>query len=168
MEKSHPSERKFQNFVKKAWFGFSTQLHPGIGSDRGVPDLLLLSDMGLIPVELKIGKIEGGKLWSSEVRPSQLGWHSRLAAAGGISVFFIGVFEDNTWRIFAVDSLKMTQWETAGFQVGKTAIELNPEHLNSEFQNFLERRHSLKQMLIQILFYHIQNVHQNYVRYRQT
>ena len=137
MKKIQPDERDFQNWLKQNYFGWHTQVHPGIGCDVGVPDLILLTPSGLLPVEVKIGMLEDQILWSKEIRPSQIRWHESLANAGGDSIFIVGVWADNFWRVFVVDSRDAHLWDTSGFRIGIEAIELNPDSLTSGITDFV-------------------------------
>ena len=137
--KSHPSERDFQTWIKRNWTGWVTQLHPGVGSDTGIPDLLLGTVHGLIPAELKLGSIdEDGLLWCSAVRPSQIRWHSALADAGFDSVLMVGVWEAERWRVFVVDAAIAGE-ASSGFVVGRQAVELDAGDLVEGLETVLLR-----------------------------
>ena len=105
-------EREFQNFIKdtlKAEGGYFSQLHPGMGSDLGIPDLLLAVDsVGILPTELKVGTIDGDELTSSNVRIGQVIWHEKITDHGYLSCVLIGVphitsKKKKTFSIYAVD-----------------------------------------------------------------
>lgn len=134
------NERSFQKFVKAQWDGFCTQLHPGLGSDVGISDLLLGYSLGLLPCELKLGVISDGLLCVSQVRPAQISWHRKLAASGYDSVFMIGVPQpDDTWRVFLIDGLTISAWDGPGFTIGNQAIEIDTRDLAAGVEDFLER-----------------------------
>lgn len=133
-------ERKFQKFVKTKWNGYSIQLHPGIGSDVGIPDLFLGYSSGLIPCELKIGSLSDNFLRTTEVRPSQIAWHFRHANAGYESIFLVGVPQpENNWRLFVIDGLTIQGWDSDGFEINKDTFEINIQNFQSEIEDFIER-----------------------------
>lgn len=132
------SERDFQNFVKANWSGVTVQLHPGMGSDVGISDLLLGYSIGLLPCELKLGVINDGLLCVSAVRPAQIAWHRKLAIAGHETIFMVGVPNGkNLWRVFVIDGLTIQGWDSNGFIIGKQAIEINAKDLSSGVEDFL-------------------------------
>ncbi len=141
------SERDFQKFIKTNWSGFLSQLHPSPlgGSDIGIPDLLLGASFGLLPCELKIGSISDNVLSVSEVRPSQISWHRRLAKAGFESIFLVGVWaggekgkpnDASSWRAYAIDGDMMEDWDN-GFEIEIDAFEINTNSLMNEIDNFV-------------------------------
>lgn len=134
------NERHFQNFVKdtiRAEGGWYSQLHPGLSSDVGIPDLLTAVDsMGILPVELKIGSIEAGNLlWSSAIRPTQIAWHTRLTQHGYLSCIMIGVPEGKTWRVFAIDGMDANKVRD-GFIIDKDATEIDPRFFLEELNQW--------------------------------
>lgn len=138
------SERAFQNFVKdtiKSEGGWYSQLHPGLGSDFGIPDLLTAVDsIGILPAELKIGTIDKDVyLSSSAIRPAQIAWHSRLTSHGHISCILIGVPLDKSWRIFVVDGIDANRARD-GFIIDKDAKEVDPRFLLDELNQWAEDR----------------------------
>ena len=135
--KIQPDERAFQKWVKQNFLGWQTQLHPGLGSDVGIPDLLLLTPSGYLPVEIKIGMIEDGILWSKEIRPAQIKWHTGVANAGGDSIFLIGVWSGSYWRAFVVSGADCRLWDNPGYKIGIDAIEINPDSLTTGIYDYV-------------------------------
>lgn len=136
------NERAFQNFIKdciKSEGGWVTQLHPGMGSDFGIPDLMTaVESVGLLPLELKIGSIEENRtVWSSTIRPSQIRWHTELTGHGYLSAVLIGVPLGKTWRVFAVDGLKANKAKD-GFVIGEDAVEIDPRFITTELDTWAE------------------------------
>lgn len=134
------SERAFQNFVKdtiKSEGGWVTQLHPGMGSDFGIPDLMTaVESIGLLPMELKIGTVEDDRtVWSSAVRPSQIAWHTNLTSHGYLSSILIGVPEGKGWRVFIIDGMSANKVRD-GFRIGKEATEIDPRFFTTELDNW--------------------------------
>lgn len=134
------NERAFQNFVKdtiRAEGGWFSQLHPGMSSDFGIPDLLTAVDaVGILPTELKIGSIESDDtLWSTAIRPSQIAWHTRLTQFGYLSCIMIGVPSGKSWRIFVVDGMDASKVRD-GFLIGKDATEIDPRFFLEELNQW--------------------------------
>lgn len=130
------NERAFQNFVKdsiKKEGSWVSQLHPGLGSDIGIPDLITATEsVNLLPMELKIGSIEDNKiLWSSAIRPSQIAWHVNLTSHGYPSSILVGVPVNKTWRIFIVDG-SLAAGCRDGWLIGKDARELDVRFFTTE------------------------------------
>lgn len=132
-----PTEREFQTWFKSNWSGWLTQLHPGAGSDVGIPDLLLGCSSGLLPAEIKIGSVDDGILWTSAVRPAQLQWHTRLANHGFNSILIVGVWQGDKWKVYAVDSINARFWDSVGFRIGHVAFEIDPANLFDSLNDFL-------------------------------
>jgi hypothetical protein len=134
----HPSERDFQTWFKSNWSGWLTQLHPGQGSDTGIPDLLLGCSLGILPAEVKIGSVdEEGVVWCSAVRPAQISWHTRLNNRGFNSILLIGCWQDGKWNTFAIDSINAKYWDVCGFKIGECAFEIDPANLFDSLNDFL-------------------------------
>lgn len=109
-KQKHVSEQDFKKWIcDKAWKGFVTRVEPGLGGDTGNPDLFIQPDClpGMLGIELKLGRIVGGTLYTDDVRPAQISWHSRLALQGGISMFLVHT-PDGIW---AFDGLYARNWE---------------------------------------------------------
>lgn len=142
MAKIH-NERDFQNFIKdtvKSEGSWYSQLHPGMGSDVGVPDLLLAVDsVGILPSELKIGSIDKDNrtIWSRAIRPAQIAWHTRLTGHGYLSCVLIGVHEGGRWRIFVVDGMSSSKCKD-GFTIDKDAKEIDPRFFTAEIDQWAE------------------------------
>lgn len=136
-----PDERAFQTWFKNNFLDWNSQVHPGLSADPGLPDLLCLISDRIVPLELKIGSIELDEhqhvIWSKEVRPSQIRWHTSLSVAGGFSALIIGVWAGTSWRVFAVNSCLAKQWHTKGFEIGPEAIEINPDDLVNGLADFM-------------------------------
>lgn len=136
-----PSERELQTWFKANWHGWLTQLHPGQGSDVGIPDLILGDSSGLLPVEVKLGSIdEDNILWCSAIRPAQIVWHKALADAGFNSILLVGVYQGSAWRPFVVDASLSRFAEISGFKVGETAFELDVRNLEESLSEFVFRQ----------------------------
>lgn len=140
-EQIQKSEREFQTWVKRhleqgdMWF---TQIHPGLGADPGLPDLYVDTEaFNHTGCELKIGSAHDadGILWTSQIRPAQIRWHSHVAYHGGFSFFLVGVWSGDEWRVFAIDGAIVDKWEN-GFEIGTEAIELVPSMLVGEIDGF--------------------------------
>ncbi len=137
VKKANSSERDFQNWFKKNWNGWHTQLHPGQSSDVGVPDLILGISQGLLPAEVKIGSIVDDVVWSTEIRPAQIVWHKKLADAGYNSILLIGVPSDASWRCFVVDAALARYWHETGWKLADVAHELDNRDLYQSLTEFV-------------------------------
>lgn len=135
----NPDERTFQTWFKNNFLGWVSQFHPGPSSDVGCPDLFVLLNQGNVtPVEIKIGSLDGeGNLWTKEIRPSQIRWHSALAIAGGISLIVCGVWSGDRWRIFSINGADAKKWHEDGFKVGVDAIEIHSDDLVNGLSDFV-------------------------------
>lgn len=83
------------------------------GSGVGYPDLQMLVGRLLVPVELKAGGVENGRLRCSEIRPSQISWHHEFLKAGGKSFIVVcwsygGL---NAWAIPSTDREVTSKWK---------------------------------------------------------
>lgn len=90
-------ETTFKNWFRDQYGGWSEVYEPRRGSGVGMPDVQILwkpdgsTNPQLLPIEMKVGKIEGGRLFVERVEPAQPSWHLRFWEAGGYSVFLVGV-----------------------------------------------------------------------------
>ena len=102
------SEAAFQRALIKAYDGWAEGVHPTNGMKTGVPDTLFLDPHDvLVPIELKVGKVENGKLVVKEIRPAQRRWARKFRKAGGKSGFLVGVPIGRHWVPF------LLPWEVA-------------------------------------------------------
>jgi hypothetical protein len=133
------SEREFSKWVCKNWHSFVARVEAGLGGDPGNADLFLLTEHGMIPCELKTGRVKGGRLYSDEVRPAQIQWHSRLALEGGISFLLVHTSDG----IFAVDACYLNQWENGYNITGQEAdgaymISNEASTFSASLESFIE------------------------------
>jgi hypothetical protein len=99
------------------------------GSGSGYPDLQLLLDSVLVPVELKCGVIRDIRLVPTRIRPAQISWHHEFKAAGGKAFVVVCTGEINVMSAWAIPStdrevtsrwkegyniLKCKQWMSSG------------------------------------------------------
>jgi len=101
------TEKTMRADIALRWVGFIEWVEPAAGGDIGSPDMKLLVDRFLRPVELKRGVFRRGRVLPDRVRPSQVSWHRRFQEAGGRSFFLIGIFDDDHIIYFAADSEAM-------------------------------------------------------------
>lgn len=85
------------------------------GSGFGYPDLQLLINGWLLPVEIKKGWISEGRLHSTQIRPSQIFWHHRFAKSGGTSVIIV-CWKDPLLQAWALPAC--TKDVTSGWKQG--------------------------------------------------
>ena len=100
-------ELEFKNWFRDNWNGWMATYEPRRGGTVGVADLQILIRGRLLPVELKVGEVQGKHLVSHDVRASQVAWHRELFKAGGYSLFMVGVGEGKTPdRVFVFPGAK--------------------------------------------------------------
>ena len=103
-------ELEFKRWFRTKFAGWSETHEPRHGSAMGMPDLQLLVKGSLLPVELKVGWVKGGRLFVSALRPAQIGWHIRFMREGGVATIVVGIRKaSNGWVALSppwtVDSL---------------------------------------------------------------
>lgn len=103
-----PSERQFQRWfldsLKHAGV-WAENVHPTAGMKTGIPDVFVLSDSGLVPIELKVGKIEGDALIPKEIRPAQIRWAKKFQRSGGVSALVTGVHDGKGWEFYYIPNV---------------------------------------------------------------
>lgn len=115
-------ETEFKLKLREGWKKsgrWSEAYEPGRGSGQGYADLQLLVGQ-LFPVELKIGELRGGVLFSDDIRPNQIRWHWELWRAGGRSALVVGVRRkvDAEWDMYAIQGNDLRYWRE-GFVLGR-------------------------------------------------
>lgn len=113
--KIQPNEHDFRNWFLDNFDGWCDRVEIALGMNPGFPDLLAMLDIGLVPIELKIACLDDGRLWSKEVRPSQIAWHRRFyhdnRGRQPLSLFLFGVWSTDRWRAFAVEGCFADRWK---------------------------------------------------------
>jgi hypothetical protein len=95
-------KREFRSVVH-VW---SESYEPGLGSGVGYPDLQLLAGDRLMPVELKVGRIDKDRIKCRAIKPSQISWHDEFMKAGGRSWIVAGWIEDRKLNAWAIPSVR--------------------------------------------------------------
>lgn len=121
-------ETRYKRKVREKFadFGLWTEAYePAMGSGTGYPDIQVLGKCRrILPIELKVGEIKGGRLFPREVRGDQVVWHRKFSRFGGISCCFIGVetpkYSEN-WATYAVSGAQMLDWK-AGYDLSECHI----------------------------------------------
>jgi hypothetical protein len=108
------TESEMKVWLKNNWDGWIETYEPRIGSGIGIPDVQVVVDRAIIPIELKLAKIEDEMLFSSPIRPSQIAWHRRLSEFQVPSLFLFGVGKTSKKpdRLFASMAGPIANWET--------------------------------------------------------
>lgn len=107
------SETKLKRLLRGAVGGWSEAYEPSRGSGVGYADLQFLVDGEILPVEVKCGHIADGRLFSSQIRPSQIAWHHGLRVCGGASFVVVCWLESkglHAWSIPSVDRGVSARW----------------------------------------------------------
>lgn len=73
--------------------GWSEAYEPRRGSGTGMPDVQVLLDDILLPVELKLGEVKGDRIFASDFQPAQVSWHTKFHLAGGRAIFLVGLWQ---------------------------------------------------------------------------
>lgn len=144
--RKHPIEENFSRAFRDSFDGWIERIEKGRGTTDGMPDLVCLMPSGFEMVEVKVGSIVDGVLWTEEVRPSQIRLHTDLANHGGRSIFVVGCwvggenprFDDpDNWRCFAFDGVIARHWSETGFKIGEVAFELDMSDLKQSLADFI-------------------------------
>jgi hypothetical protein len=101
-------EIDFKRWFRKQVDGWSECVEPGIGSGMGIADLLVLKGKLLLPIELKVGHINKGKLYCRRIRPDQIEWLWRLSKASGDVRLVIGVEDHGKWEAYGTDNCSLS------------------------------------------------------------
>ena len=113
MRKTHGTEVDFKSWFMKSWAPhWSEAYEPRGGTGMGLPDVQVLINEVLLPLELKIGMEHDAILFPRDVRPAQIEWHRRFAAAGGNSAMLVGLPVDNKrrYRVRIVNGTNLNTW----------------------------------------------------------
>lgn len=91
-------ERDLRKIVKDRWSGWVDWIEPRGNAGIGRPDMDLLVDNQIAPVELKIGLLMGEHKFKPEkIRADQVSWHHRFHSAGGVSFFMFAESPTDIW-----------------------------------------------------------------------
>lgn len=105
------NESEFKTWFRANWDSWLESYEPRRGSGVGIPDLQIVVGGRLVPIELKVGTIEDGLVFTKEVRPDQIGWHRRLGTFGVKSWFVVGIGEKKTPdKIYAIRPEHVIHW----------------------------------------------------------
>lgn len=85
------TETEFKVWFRGQWKGWSEAYEPRRGGGTGVPDIQILMDDQLLPVELKLGEVRDGRVFADDFQPAQVSWHARFWQAGGVAIFIVGI-----------------------------------------------------------------------------
>lgn len=143
------AQNKFKDLVSSCGLWVQS-LEPGLGSDFGLPDLLIKGKgetNSIIPVEMKmvVSKLpwvskSGVKLFDivcSKVKASQIIWHNNFRKAGGISVFCFAeavgenfdFYISNSENISKVGSNKIGRWDFV--PIGGESFDFDKERIEN-------------------------------------
>lgn len=107
---------------------WTSRIEPGFGSELGIPDLLILIQRKLIPVELKRGTVKtvknALKIYPEIVRPAQVSWHMRFHQSGGKALL---VIEDQNEAIWAVPGKLAMIWQTGFDTITQAKLITDPK-----------------------------------------
>lgn len=139
-KKIQPCEDDFRKWLLKKYSGWSNRIEPSQGMQVGIPDLIFATDIGLAFAELKIASLSDDRLWSREVRPSQIAWNVKFWQENQkrqiISIFLFGAWCEtkNTWRVFALEGWRCRFWEN-GFPLAEIK-ELDNQEITESVEDF--------------------------------
>lgn len=105
-------ELRFKRWFRDSFKGWSEAYEPRRGAGNGIPDLQLLIDRALVPIELKVGYTDNDMIYVYEVQPSQVSWHIQFWRAGGVARFVVGIPDGKTWEAIALPevSFALMEW----------------------------------------------------------
>jgi hypothetical protein len=92
-------EKDLRRLLRQKWDGWLDWIEPRGNAGVGRPDVDLLHNERIYPVELKIGKCIdfADRQFHVKIRPDQVAWQHRFYCAGGISFFLIASDYANIW-----------------------------------------------------------------------
>ena len=97
-----------------------------------------------MPVELKVGEVKSGKLFSDQIRASQVKWHRDLYKAGGYSIFAIAAGVGKTPdEIFLFNGYQGAMLQSA--VTIKETDKISVDNFSSSLHDFLAFRMGLYQ-----------------------
>tara|TARA_R110000822_G_scaffold287462_1_gene408721 strand:- start:285 stop:725 length:441 start_codon:yes stop_codon:yes gene_type:complete len=107
------TESEMKVWLRKNWDGWMETYEPRIGSGIGIPDVQIVVDKAIIPIELKLARVEREMLYSSPIRPSQIAWHRALSEFEVPSLFLFGVGKTGKKpvRLFVSMAGPVSRWE---------------------------------------------------------
>ena len=105
-------------WVRDHWPGWVEFYEAAHGGSPGVPDVQFMLNGLLLPAELKVGTLRDGFVLPKRVRPAQVGWHMRFAAAGGTSLILIGVQIIDYICVMIIPGTLANEWRV-GYEITK-------------------------------------------------
>lgn len=106
LKKENNHKRTFMdNFL-----GWARKVEPTLGTDEGMPDLLVVAEeLGyIVPVEFKKGEFKNGLLKTERVRPSQIECARQLRSIGVPVMLVVGV---PSGALFIIDGELLPFWK---------------------------------------------------------
>jgi hypothetical protein len=104
-----PTETEYKRKFREICGCWTEVYEPARGSGTGYPDVQMLVDGVLIPVEMKRGDIKNGFVRPHRIRPSQIAWHHAFGAAGGKSHFLICTGPLRTMSAYSIAPIERTR-----------------------------------------------------------
>jgi hypothetical protein len=119
-------ESKFRNYIRDLLLKngvWSCSVEHRSGGSVGFPDTVVMVGGLLLPVELKLGRLDQRmqRMHISRLRASQIGWFEGHRAAGGSSGLLIGVREREAWAAYFLRNVRrerLKSWR-AGFDMNE-------------------------------------------------
>ena len=138
------TELQFKIWFRDKWEGWLSSYESARGGTLGVADLQILVKGILVPVELKVGEVKSGKLFSDQIRASQVKWHRDLYKAGGYSIFAIAAGVGKTPdEIFLFNGYQGAMLQSA--VTIKETDKISVDNFSSSLHDFLVFRMGLYQ-----------------------
>jgi len=142
------TESEMKVWLKNNWDGWMETYEPRIGSGIGIPDVQVVVDRAIIPIELKLAKIEDGILRPSEIRPAQINWHRNIFSHGVPSLFLFGYGTRNVPnRLFVKPGNYIQHW-AGGFEIENLGeISVNKKKFSPALKQYIRwmlQRNELK------------------------
>lgn len=134
-----PLEEDFRKDFIKQYTGWIERIEPGLGMNPGIPDLIAMTDIGLVWIELKVGSLVENVLYTEEIRPAQVSWHFRFHNKNKgrcpVTLVATGVWTGKSWRVFVIEGDKIMNWEE-GFETHNLK-ELRFQELTEDLETFV-------------------------------
>jgi hypothetical protein len=126
------NESDFKKWLRQNWSGWIESYEPRRGTGIGIPDIQIVVDCQLLPIELKVGEFDPrGRLHPREIRPAQIMWHKKLHEHGVATVLLIGVWDvvKESWSAWPVHGTMIEFWRK-GYESGSS---FNEDTINTDF-----------------------------------
>jgi hypothetical protein len=132
-------ESDLRSDFRMRWSGWLETYEHARGGGAGIPDVQILVDRLLVPIELKRAELVGNRLFSDTIRPAQISWHFRFQESGGLSFFMFGMVVGGRINHYLAPALVVKEHRTTGLILEKHCFKISAsERVNREDHMFTE------------------------------